>query len=553
MSKLKEILESGRAPGLITGNHVDKTTVFYKAPKAIRELEHTPRYKGGPNHSAKDIAKSFGMSVDFIKQTWAKPVKTAIALVLGLFLCLSSNAGQIQPGETLVDGQTVHASDLNNMVGNAILLPAAISSQPLQTFGSSDYLLLYSPVNGELYKQLALSVMQSPFSIALLPAGSPIFTNADLFPFYSASGTNTEAVTWSNLVANVASNLNPSYVRFAVTNPASGTNINYLLPWSGRFSGFDSNNQPFSLWWGPNGVPTYQALSNIESSVASDLGTNLELPFVFTQMFKPWTVYGTNAAFTNAWGYTNVFAITNLTMPGTNLNALVDTDSVPVFSTLQQSNTTFTLSALYQYLTNKNTLPPYTLARIQFSGTPASFTATNFSTTTGIATNIPSAANWTSPTAVSFIGALPPTSPQVVSNTLYYALLTNTTPIGFQIYTNLATANLRTNQILGASVPSIVGTMYWVTNYTSYNADVIQLANNTSVRTAEYDVYFQTNAASSLYYVTPSCQWPSGSSQVGAYLSEDGIFTTTHFRIVTGASVIGNANAPRVEILVNPQ
>lgn len=71
MSRILEIIKSGRAPGARCGKPaVDPDSVFHKAPKALKELESTPRFKHGPPHGAKGIEKHFGMNVSFIQKTW---------------------------------------------------------------------------------------------------------------------------------------------------------------------------------------------------------------------------------------------------------------------------------------------------------------------------------------------------------------------------------------------------------------------------------------------------------------------------------------------------
>ena len=565
MNGIEEILKSGIAPGVRCGQALaHPESVDSKAPKAFREIE-LGYGKGKRPVSARDIAKHCGCTVDLLKKWWSKDNPKAFSsIILAFALMLSSvHAGPyLVPGENLADGQTVHASDLMNLVGNAVLSPTFITTVGAGTYANGDVVMLYSSTggtgSGKLYYTTLQNIIQNPNSITLLPYGVPNYTNSDLFSFYSASGTNLEAVTFSNLVAIISTNINIQAVPFALTN-SSGSNVFVLQPWQ-SYSPTQTNNQPEFLIYSTNGVPYQTTLSNLVQNVAPYLGTNLSLGYVFAQTFQPWTVYGTNTyGFTNEWGYQTNFAITNLFMPGTNAPTLTNIDSIPIYSTFQKTNTTTTLYAVYQYLTNLNALPAYTVARIQYSGIPATIAITNM-TASGIFTNAAAASNWTTPTAVALQGStsgatLGPGGGILTSNKLLYVQSTNTTPLGFQIFTNYVNAIARTNPIVNASGISttVPLNLIWCTNYTSFNADVIYVSSGTSLSGSVYDVFFRNGpAANALYYITGNCE-ATASQDVNFYISSGSVPNVNYFQVQTAVQGTGGINSPLVHILVNPQ
>ena len=255
---------------------------------------------------------------------------------------------------------------------------------------------------------------------------------------------NINLPLWANL------NLAPT------NNNTGATNLPVLANWPYTFSGAQTNNQPFLLTWGSNGVPYQLSLSNTEKNIASDFGTNLLLPYEFSQEFAPWSLYGTNAGFTNAWGYQTNFPITALFLPATNTPTLTDTDTVPIFSGPQQTNTTASLLSIYEYMTNKNALPPYTIARIQFSGFPASISVSNTANTSQgliqVATNSFPAA-YGPPYAVDIItNGSQAFWTGIQTNTIYYVVPQATNNMWLTVYSNytdaaFSAANYRTNQI----------------------------------------------------------------------------------------------------------
>ena len=249
MGKITEIIKSGVAPGIRAGRPaVDPDSVFAKVPKALREIERGER-RSKRGTDAKDISRLFGMSTSTIKAAWN------IGCVLALFLTqCGAFGGDLQPGETFTDGQTVHASDLNNAIGGATLnsgSPNFISRQQTLTPNvAADYFIGYNPSVPGLYKATLVSMLQNTYAFQSLTQGTPIYTNQDLFQFYSASNTNLlESINPSNLVLFVAQNINlPLWanLNLAPTNNNTGaTNLPVLANWPYTFSGAQTNNQPF--------------------------------------------------------------------------------------------------------------------------------------------------------------------------------------------------------------------------------------------------------------------------------------------------------------------
>jgi len=297
----------------------------------------------------------------------------------------------------------------------------------------------------------------------------------------------------------------------------------------------------------------------------------------------PWTLYGTNTysplttvpPFTNAFGWNTNFPITayfQTNISGTNLPTLLDSDTIPVNSGQQNTNTSATLLSIYEYMTNKNALPPYTIARAQFSGiyaealTPGGQSITNIDPITGIITNIAAAINWSNPAPVSWLGKIPqiPTVPSVTSNTLYWAQVTNMSVLSFQIFTNLANAIARVNPITGNGVNQAnTGTLLWITNYTAANCAVIQACDAGTIEPGIYDCFFLTPSQTPYYYLTGSGM-PTGqnfnwgtsigfvnfpnANTPGAY----GAFTTNGFEFQTTINGAQNQDS-LVQILIQPQ
>ena len=373
------ILASGKAPGVRCGAEaVDPQSVYALAPKAIKEIERGSR-RGQRPISAKDIARYTGMSTDFMKKVWTKSNAGAFGCLLGLFaLAGKASAADINAGITFQQNSTYQAADFNNLVGLASINSQFYSSKSVGTVSpATDYILLLSG-SGSFYKSTWLSAIQSPSLISTLSSGIPA-TN-DLFMYYSQSSTNAlQNVNFTNLLKDFTTNLNPSLLSYG-----NGTNY-YISNWPTAFAPNQTNNQPQFLVWGTNGVAYQQSYSNIVQNAMPYIGTNLNIPYVNKQIFNPWLVYGTNST-TNGFGYVTNFPITSIIVSnaatGTNgLATLATNDTVPLFSTVQGTNTTLTLNALAQYFVTN-----YSPTNLVFTGT------TNITTgtwTTNFAHNLP--------------------------------------------------------------------------------------------------------------------------------------------------------------------
>lgn len=218
-------------------------------------------------------------------------------LFLTLVLCVCGwmlQAQDLSAGYPFADGQRVTAAQLQQLVTLAQIQPAFYTRQVAQGVPlSGDLFLCYSAASGTLHK---------------LSASSLIYTNYGLF---------TSQTTYTNVAP---------YDTFLFYDPS---NVLYgQIP---------STNLANVL------------LSYVQPSLATALYASNYTYLVNKQIFTPNIYYGTNY-FTNYWHQTNVFAVTNLTMFGTNsVTTLTNNDTVPFFSTLQNTNTTMTLAALTQF------------------------------------------------------------------------------------------------------------------------------------------------------------------------------------------------------------
>jgi len=492
------------------------------------------------------------------------PALLALLVPLSLTALGPVSAAEVVRNVTLTDGQQLYASDLHSLIDTATIgVGFYLDQAAVPSLNAGYYFLVLDPTGTQtVYRRIDCQTA--------LYGNTNIFINVPLrtlpqygsFLFFDPTNGVLGRVQGSNLVQSLASNIPVNNLAFATTNNAGASNVYVLTNWVGPFSGAQTNNQPMLLVWDTNGVPWQLPLSNFEAAAAVDLGTNLSLPFQFAGTFLPWTVYGTNT-WTNAWGYYSNFPIVGLTLtnaanPTNAAPTLNDGDTVPVLASAQGTNTTMSLAALYAYMTNRNALPQYTQARVQFVGSPFTYTITSVNLGANSVTN--TGISFTNPTAVSFQFAYGnvsqfPTSPQVTSNAIYYAV----TPAGggtsWRLYTNYWTALGQSNAIsLGTPSGTHPPVLYWITNLTEVNADVIQVMSGTSVRTGVYDVYFRTPAPTPLYYVSGCAM----QNDLGAYatimnLASDYLVTTNMFRIATTAGNNSAVQAPIVQVLVSPQ
>ena len=494
-------------------------------------------------------------------------MKTLLTLIACAFVALSATAYEIIRGTTLTDGQQLYASDLHGLIDNStISVQFYNDQQTTPSLNSGYYFLVLDPANQVFRRITAQTVLYGNTNIFINVPVKPVPAYGSIL-FYDPTNGWIGSTTLSNLFGGLSGNINVAGLKFATTNNAGATN-QYVLPyWPYEWSGFQTNQQPMILTWDTNGIPYQQSLSNFENGVAADMGTNLSLPFTYNQLFQPWMVYGTNTyGFTNAWGFQTNFPITSLYLTNsypasTNTPELVDADTVPVNSTQQQTNTTATLGGIYQYLAAKNTLPPYTTARIQFSGYPATITISNDANT---ASGLLHVATNSFPTSIAppYAVAVITNASQIqvsafTTNTLFYVVPQATNNGWVHVYTNYLTAVAGTAWLPVANSGSGTKNQFlYLTNYTSFNADVMQVITPpTTIRTGVYDFYFRTNSSTTPYYYVTSNAMEGGTANNATIVnfSGDNIITTNNFRIATMRDDGTMINAPLIQVLVNPQ
>jgi hypothetical protein len=503
-----------------------------------------------------------------------------VAILFSVFIGGPCDGSEIIRGYAPVDGQQLYAADLDNLVDESTIgVQFYNDQQTTPVLGAGYYFLILNPANQTYYRLNAQQVLYGNTNF-FINAPLESVPGYGLMLFYDPTNGWVASTTVSNFLWNSASNINVAGLSFANTNNGGATNAFVLARWpypgpSGAAPNW-TNYPAHFLIFDTNGIPYREGMSNLDVNVAFDLGTVYALPYEFEQEFAPWRLYGTNTAapYTNAFGWQTNFPITayfQTNISGTNLPTLTDNDTIPINSTQQgvvgsgPTNTAASLLSIYEYMTNKNALPPYTIARIQFAGVPDQLAITNMDSITGFITNVSAAIDWSNsfPVAVSWAGEVAqiPTVPSVQSNTLFYAVQTNngTAPLAFQLYTNLATALTRTTPITGNGVnPTHGGTLYWITNVTCVNADVIQTVSATSLRTGVYDVYFRTPAANALYYLSGMCLQPPAGGGFANFtehvvLSQDDMITTNFVRILTEADNNNAAQSPLNQVLIQPQ
>ena len=278
-------------------------------------------------------------------------MKLCFILFLTAVFGLAAVASEITRGTTLTDGQQLYASDLHNLIDTATVGVGFYNDQQtVAALGTGYYFLILDPAT-QTYRRITASTAfygnTNFWLYNVVSSSAPIWGSV---LYYDPTNNYLRTISISNLVSGAASSVNVSNLVFGTTN-------GYKLPnWTGSYSGFQTNNQPQLLTWGTNGQPYQQSLSNFETSVAADLGTNRSLPYTYAQIFAPWTVYWTNTyQFTNAWGYQTNFPITALYLTNsypssTNTPTITNADTIPIYSVKQGTNTTVTLGTLASFI-----------------------------------------------------------------------------------------------------------------------------------------------------------------------------------------------------------
>lgn len=206
MKGIKEILESGIAPGFDQKRTDADYSAAVKVPKALRQLE-------GGKTGAREISRHFGMPVDFIRRTWKMS-----ALIAGVFLCLRTQASDIASGITFFDGQIVHAADLNNIANTAVIQPGFIAGKP--TYSSSSdglFLVFYDPVTAQLWRETYANLLN-----------------------HSTTFTNTIGVMINNATNSIKAQTVQKY--FTIITPLPVGSIGTISP---NLTGFTNTTQVF--------------------------------------------------------------------------------------------------------------------------------------------------------------------------------------------------------------------------------------------------------------------------------------------------------------------
>ena len=278
-------------------------------------------------------------------------MKKLLTLILAFAITISTYSAEVIRGTTLTDGQQLFASDLHNLVDTATIGAGFYNDQQTSaTLGTGYYFLILDPAT-QLYRRVtAATALYGNTNIYLNVSSATIPSYAQIVFFNPTNGTMSKT-TISNALASLSPNIAVSQLSFGSTNGYA------LASWPGSFSGFQTNNHPMTVFWGTNGVPYQQSLSNLETLFAGDLGTNRSLSYIYNQTFFPWTVYQTNSV-TNIYSLFTNFPITTYWKTNlvslTNLPTITDNDTIPILSLNQGTNTTVSVGALGNYfLTNK--------------------------------------------------------------------------------------------------------------------------------------------------------------------------------------------------------
>jgi len=432
-------------------------------------------------------------------------ILSIITILLAAFVVGAQN--EINPGITFQDGQRITAAQLGQLISAATIQPNFYNNKVSQPqIIPTDTLLVYSAASGTFHRVLATGLFTNAYFFTQQPNYASAYdTNQFTFLGYNPTNNGTFQIGASNLF----SSLSPWIM-------VSSLNVSNTL---GNYSPAQPNplymtNQVQFFVFDTNGVPKQLSISNLLYAVAPYVETNFAWNFNNQQMFSPWTLYPTNgiAPYTNAFGVTTNFAVTNLQMFGnTNVQALSVNDQIPIMSTSQFTNTTVTVGTLLNLVTQSNAIPAYTYARVLW-GSPTSYALSPI--VVGGASGIFFTSNTVPLTnvAVSFYtrsgGTLPTGngSPLAV-NTQYYispfASAGGSAPFtnGFRIYTNYANLVGLTNWMTSGT-GLLTNWLNIVPTFTLYNADVIQLSSGNAEQAGQYAVNFRTPATTTNYYVS---------------------------------------------------
>ncbi len=448
-----------------------------------------------------------------------------IALIL--LLALPAWAGDITTGYTWANGEQVTASKMNAMVGSAVINSTFYTTRSAITApGGAETILVYDSSAGA-FKKITINTLLTRTNLitSLLPAGT-LTTNDQLMV---VNGGALASVTVSNLGVDLAPYIPFTDLSLGLTNLSQ---LNAANPMA--------SNQVYYLCWS-NASPRAMSFSNLLSSGVGKLGTNDMVPYLYQWNWNP-LVYNTN---------TSRYAITNLYHTN-GAYALSNMDTVPIHSTIQGSNTTLRMDALYQYLTNLSALPTYTLARATFEGTVASAVLSNAVDTTseyvyavhGLSTgNAVSMVNNISP------ASLPAASPALTTNQIYW--VSNVNSFTLMLFTNRNDCLAGTNAVNITGAGANTSTLFWVTNRSLVNCDVTAVTTGVTKDVGHYDVWFRSPANTTNYYVLGGGMRTTYNCNVG--VSENYEPNTNKVRITTFRYDANEHEFRRVQVSIQPE
>ena len=331
------------------------------------------------------------------------------------------------------------------------------------------------------------------------------------------------------------------------TNGVSWTMLSTNVAGMGLLGGGTTN-----LYVGIDGISLTYATNNYGQS-------NIVL---FASLGNMLTILPPTPLYTNAWGTSNAFLVTNLWVGTNPVPTLADSDTLPVAVSAQKTNTVVTLAAIAEYVTNRypSALPAYTTARAQFAGCAAQVTVSNLADNVNalvrIQTNFFAGG---SIYAVSF--STNGINAAITTNALYYVVPQVTNNSWLHIYTNYATAAMGTNWLSVASQNVGSGnSLFYLTNFTSFNCDVTQVITPpATIRPGFYDLWFRSSSATPYYYVSGSAmnetadQYPQ---TVG--LANDNLIGTNRVRLIVRRSDANTSGgtaycSPLIHVLIQPQ
>jgi hypothetical protein len=218
----------------------DETSPDVAVPKAFRQLEE--------KHSAREIARQAGWSVDTIRRTWQM-------VIAFLFIVLTCNGADLTRGISFVDGQRIYAAQLQTLVDNATINTAFITGKTEQTaLGASDYFVLYSASGAALRKISGNNLLLNNTNWVTNLTENFILTTNSYFPFYDIPNAQLRRVSLLSLMnpSNTSalyptwtSNLNDT-LQWRITDGVS----NYAIPYAAIKTNL-ATNWAYWLWLGP--------------------------------------------------------------------------------------------------------------------------------------------------------------------------------------------------------------------------------------------------------------------------------------------------------------